>query len=403
MPEQEDTQSRFNNRQSDYLTAAEAMAALGVKQATLYTYVSRGWVQRVPSGKGRRNLYLRSDIERLTQRRDARSGHTAAAAGALRWGEPVIETAISELRDGQIRYRGQPLLALVERGGFEEVAELLWGGDAPRGLGPGTVGPVPTPHDLLAIATALREADRERLVTRPERERARGRALIAAFAGADPRREAPAGRSAPRLGVAGALCDRFGERRPEVLAAVDRALILSAEHGLNASTFAARVVASTGADLYSVVSGALCAFSGPLHGGAGLRIEALLDRVRRPEEARAWVAGCFERGETVPGFVHRLYPDGDPRGGPLMADALRLGDGPDLYTLAAIADAMAGAGWRTPTVDFGLSALCLGLGWPRGAGAWIFAVGRAAGWVAHALEQRAAGTLLRPRASYTGL
>lgn len=88
------------------MSAEQATEALGVKRATLYTYVSRGWLQRRASGRGRRNLYLRADVERLCQRRDARAGHAATAAGALRWGEPVIRSRVSELSEGRIRYRG---------------------------------------------------------------------------------------------------------------------------------------------------------------------------------------------------------------------------------------------------------------------------------------------------------
>jgi len=384
---------------------------LGVKRATLYTYVSRGWIQRVASGKGRRNLYLRSDVERLRQRRDARAGHTASAAGALRWGEPVISTNIASLSAAGIHYRGRPLEALLDAGvSFEATAELLWTGAIPESpVWPGApevhelpgVHELPEVHDLIAVTLALRAADPAPLLTGPVRALERGRALVWSLCGVPPE---------PGESVARAACRRFGGApTPAVEAAVNRALILSAEHGLNASTFAARVAASTGADLYSAVIAGLCAFSGPKHGRACAGIEGILDAVGTsgaPEQLRHrvhdWVDARYRAGEQVPGFVHRLYPDGDPRGGPLMADAAALGDDRSLDVLIAVAAVMAEAGWRTPTVDYGLVALTRALGWPRGSATWLFAVGRCAGWVAHALEQRESGALLRPRAAYAG-
>jgi len=412
MNDSDDTQSRFDNRPPDFLSAEEVCEALGVKRATLYTYVSRGWIQRVASGRGRRNLYLRSDVERLRQRRDARSGHTATAAGALRWGEPVIRTRIASLSEAGIRYRGRPLEALLASGvSFEAVAELLWTNALPErprwsggddAVGPSAQAPPagpPTVHALIAATLALHAADPAPLITGPKRALERGRALIRGLCGAPPIggvAEAAARRAARWSGAT--------ETEPPsaVIAAINQALILSAEHGLNASTFAARVAASTGADLYTAVVAGLCAFSGPRHGRACAGIEAILDVVDGPGDARRWVEGRYRAGEQVPGFVHRLYPRGDPRGGPLMADAAALGGGRDRDTLIAVAEVMREAGWRTPTIDYGLVALTRALGWPRGSATWLFAVGRCAGWVAHALEQRASGTLLRPRATYDG-
>ncbi len=375
--------------------AEEAAAALGVKRATLYTYVSRGWLQRRASGQGRRNLYLRADVERLCQRRDARAGHAAAAAGALRWGEPVIHSRVSELAEGRIRYRGLALEQLAERGGFEEVAELLWTGALPEAAPPAEeaappaaplpepAGP-PSPHELIAATLAARSADEAPLLAGPARSLRRARALVATLHGGGGR-------------AAAAICRRLGDGRPEAVVAVDRALILSAEHGLNASTFAARVAASTGADLYSAVIAALAAFSGPRHGGACDHLEAVFADIDEPAEA--WVEARTRAGQAVPGFVHRLYPRGDPRGGLLLAEALALGP---IGLLEDLAEVMARAGWRSPTLDYGLLALCRALGWPPGSATWIFAVGRSAGWIAHALEQRASGQLLRPRAAFAG-
>ncbi|HWZ91344.1 MAG TPA: citrate/2-methylcitrate synthase, partial [Polyangiaceae bacterium] len=176
---------------------------------------------------------------------------------------------------------------------------------------------------------------------------------------------------------------------------------LSAEHELNASTFAARVAASAGADLYACLGAALNTLSGSAHGGMCDRVEALLEtigeRTRAARTVREWLA----RGEPVPGFGHPLYPAGDPRGALLLELARNHGarTAPARTAFALVA-AMERGGHPAPTLDLGLVALCHCLELPRGTAASLFALGRTAGWVAHALEQRAAGYLLRPRARY---
>jgi citrate synthase len=185
--------------------------------------------------------------------------------------------------------------------------------------------------------------------------------------------------------------------------AINLTLVLTADHELNASTFAARVVASTGADLYACVTGALAALSGPRHGALSDRVEALLDEVGEPGRARDVIALRTSRGESIPGFGHPLYPTGDPRAPPLLEVARRVaGKRSGLGVALAVLSAMERARREPPNLDFGLVAVVRALGLPRGSAAALFALGRTAGWVAHALEQREAGYLLRPRAEYIG-
>ena len=121
-------QRGFDNQLRDGLvSAAEAVRLLGVKRATLYAYVSRGLVRSVPGESGQGRRYARSDLLRLQARRDARSGHGPVAAAALRWGEPVLETAISDITVRGPRYAGHDAVELAARGvSFERTAELLW-------------------------------------------------------------------------------------------------------------------------------------------------------------------------------------------------------------------------------------------------------------------------------------
>jgi citrate synthase len=199
--------------------------------------------------------------------------------------------------------------------------------------------------------------------------------------------------------IAAATAAAFGVSGRRAVAAIERALVVSADHELNASTFAARVAASAGADLYACMTAALATLSGPRHGGVCDRGEALAAEAGTPRHAREVVTARLGRGESVPGFSHPFYPGGDPRGALLVATAHALAPRRrQLRVLTALAAAMPDA----PTLDFGLVAVAAALDLPAGAAAALFALGRAAGWVAHVLEQRRDGVLLRPRARYVG-
>jgi citrate synthase len=183
--------------------------------------------------------------------------------------------------------------------------------------------------------------------------------------------------------------------------AIDAALVLCADHELNVSTFAARVAASAGADVYACLLAALATLSGPEHGGMCDRIEALAAETDHVRRAREVVIARARRGDSVPGFGHPLYPSGDPRGAMLMSLARDLaGDGGRAAVLFALADAARDAGYGEPVSDFGLVTLAAALELAPGGAASLFAIGRSAGWIAHVLEQYEAGFLLRPRARY---
>ncbi|WP_426756499.1 citrate synthase [Myxococcus sp. Y35] len=415
------SQSRFDHRpEEELLPAAQAAALLGVKRATLYTYVSRGLVRCVPERGTKENRYVRSDLERLKARHDARAGHAAVASGALRWGEPVIDSSVSRVGAEGLAYRGHhsAVTLAVEGRHFEDVAELLWTGTLPvtpsRWPSPEPSFPPPELAKLLsrgtppvaalaALVPLLAARDVVRFASPPEQERARARSLLRHLAAWVCVAHAPARvvRALKEPTVAHALACAWNtrvKRAPELL---NRALVLCADHELNVSTFAARVAASSGADLYACLSAALAALSGPRHGGACDRVEALLAEVGRPERASDVIHERLRRGESVTGFGHQLYPDGDPRTPPLVeaAQAIRP-EATSVRVATAVLETMRAAGHPPPTVDFGLVMLAGALGLPPGAGAALFAVGRAAGWVAHVLEQREQGHLLRPRARY---
>lgn len=414
-----DSQASDQGRR-DTIDAAGAASLLGVKLPTLYAYVARGLVRSFPAQRGGPRQYVLADLERLRARRLARSGHGPVAASALRFGEPVLDSAITAITERGIVIRGVPLDELVAaRTPYEAVAELLWGGDLdvrpppwPRLGVPhralARLLPKPTrPLDALSLVVpALAVADVHRGAHEGARALARARELIPRFAASlalavDPAQlpEALAQRSIA------AICAVALGARPhrEAVAAIERALVASIEHELNASTFGARVAASTGADLYACVAAAVAVISGPRHGGSPERFEALVAEAGQPARVTQVIRARLQRGEDLPGFGHALYPSGDPRPGPLLEIARSIAPrNRRVQTLLAIVDAVRQAGREPPNLDAGLVAVALAVDLPPGSASGLFVVGRSAGWVAHALEQREAGFMLRPRARYVG-
>jgi citrate synthase len=415
-------QRGFNNQPSELLTGAEAAALLGIKRETLYAYASRGLVRSEPGeGPGKARLYPAADLMLLKARRDARRGHGPVAASALRWGEPVLESAITAIKDGHLFYRGRSAVELAESGAsFEAAAELLWAApEAPPSPTAAWIGPPPEKlaallpkgaHPLSALtlaAAAMAPHDPERFRAPALAELDRARRIIRCLAASlalvvDPKKTSAALREES---VAASVLTALGARKPSkaALAAMNTALVLCADHELNASAFTVRVAASTGADLYACVSAGLATISGPEHGGASDRIEALAAEAGRPERARAVIRDRTRRGEAIPGFGHKLYPAGDPRTRPILTAAQKLAPrSPGVRTLLELASAMASSGREPPSVDLALVAVAEALGAPPGTAAALFAIGRSAGWIAHAMEQREAGFMVRPRARYTG-
>jgi citrate synthase len=398
-----------------YLSAPEAARFLGVKPATLYAYVSRGLIDSVASPRGRARRYRRGDLERLKGRRRGQEG------SLLRGSEPVLDSSITDLTPGGPVYRGHSATDLAQRGvPFEAVAELLWTGELPADRpvwpeGDGALERVrvvlpedasPLARQQLAVA-ALAPLDPGRFDLRPDAVRARARRVIRTVAAAlalgqrDPAR-LRAALVAPSVAEAVALA-LGGKRRRRHLRAIDQLLVLLADHELNASTFAARVAASAEADPWAVTLAGLATLSGPRHGAASDRVEALVSEVESARDAAAVVHDRERRGEALPGFGHALYPQGDPRARILVESARSLGarSHPERSALALL-DEMAAGGRPAPNVDVSAVVLRKALGLPRGATTGVFAVARCAGWMAHALEQYEAGFLLRPRARYRG-
>ncbi|MBS7813362.1 citrate synthase family protein [Roseococcus pinisoli] len=377
---------------SSYLTAEEAARRLGVSRQTLYSYVSRGLLRAHGGDDPRRSRYSAEAVERLgAERRRGRKPREVAKA-TLDWGAPVLESAITLIRDGRFFYRGRDVAELARTATVEEVASLLW--DLPFAAALATPAPEgprgPLDEVLLTRFTLATEDDPTALWQKDPRRLAEGcGALLHAMLGAVLGRPPAAGPLHRQLAAAWRLDAEGAEL-------VRMALILCADHELNASGFTARCVASTGASLRAVVIGGLAALTGSRHGGATARLEALwngLDLGDPAPQLRRRLAA----GEAIPGFGHPLYPEGDIRARVLLPRLL-----PGFPEAARLIEAVAALTGEPPSVDVALVVLRRALGLPEGTAFGLFALGRTIGWIAHGLEQRARGQLIRPRAIYVG-
>ncbi len=333
------------------------------------------------------------------------------AAGALRFGEPVLDTRITAVGPHGLRYRGRNAVELARTGvGFEDVASLLWACTPPTRAWPWPKADLlerpstraPLLWRLARLVPRLALADASRAKLDPSEELRRARRIVRAFAASVGPKPEP---TPPSAGIAATMVRQW--RLPAaVTAAIDTALVLLADHELNVSTFAARVAASGGADLYACVGAGLYAFAGPRHGGSADRISAFVDDVGSPRRAKSAMQKRLREGRPMPGFGQPLYPEGDPRVAPLLEWAALVDPGRQqrrLTTLLALHEAALTVGAPPMSVDGALLALAYALGLPPTAATAMFCVGRTVGWVAHVFEQRAQGALLRPRARYVGL
>lgn len=394
-------------RSSNWVDARTALSILKVRPQTLYANVSRRRIRakRDPENV-RRSLYHAGDLSRLAAGLRGRPSRERIAEGAASWGAPMLVSGVSTIANGRLWYRGQDAVVLSQRASLEQVAALLWECDDSPHSRPavraarGANGNVQTAIFSALAARVASDApifgrDSELLkVDAAELFAALSDSVMRAIRSAAAGRTSKAVRQSPRLIP---LHERLAcaWNRPASADRIRRALVLLADHELNASTFAVRVAASTGAPLSACVLAGLSALSGPLHGAAGLALRRLLDGAPRSTTGTAVLGKLAETG-LPPAFGHPLYPDGDIRAHALL-ESVRL---PRLYSeIRDSAEAMVG---DLPNVDFALAALTAAERLPEDAPLVIFALGRSVGWMAHALEQARVGNLIRPRARYSG-
>jgi citrate synthase len=343
--------------------------------------------------------------------------------------ESDTETALSLVdgEGGRLVFVGHDVEGLAGRVGFEDVCGLLWDGRLPeaaereslrRSLAAGRVhafGLLPRIGDALEAEDGM-DALRAAAAHLRSEERGILAGALAVFAAAWARRRAGAEALAPDASLPHAT-DYLRMIDPQAsaarAAALDTYLVTVAEHGMNASTYAARVVASTGSDAVSAVVAAIGALKGPLHGGAPAPVLDMLEAIGSPERAVAWIEAELQAGRRIMGMGHRIYRVRDPRAA-VLERAIQVLEGAEAGgSRRALARAVEKAAEevlrrRHPeralraNVEFYTAVLLDAVGLPRALFTPTFGVARVAGWLAHVQEQRRTGRLIRPAARYIG-
>jgi citrate synthase len=334
-------------------------------------------------------------------------------------GVVVAETRLSDVQGqaGSLVIAGAEVETLAGRVSFEDVASMMmprpdFGRGRARAWDMLDVPPLENGMDALRASVARLEADDPETIV----------GALAVFAAAWSRGTHGLEPLAPdaSLGHAADYLRMLTGQASEPLArAMDAYLVTVIDHGMNASTFTARVIASTGSDLVSAVTGAIGALKGPLHGGAPGPVLDMLDAIGSPERAEAWIRGELAAGRRIMGMGHRIYRVRDPRAAVLEREVQRLertgagGGSARIRVKLALARATESAAERVlaerhkeralrANVEFYTAVLLDAIGVPREAFSPTFAVSRVCGWCAHVLEQRKTGRLIRPASRYVG-
>ena len=340
-------------------------------------------------------------------------------------------------REGRLLYRGFDVNDLVEHSTFEEVVYLLWHGALPtrkeldahtKALAATATRRLPaklidmlrllprrtTPMEVLRTGVSALSAfdpepgdnSREASLRKALRLTAQIPTLVAAWERI--RRGKPLIAPNPRLNLAANFLTMLTGKIPSPLAVktFDVALILHADHEFNASTFAARVTAATLSDMNSAITSAIGALKGPLHGGANEQVMLMVEKIKSPAKAEAWIRKALADKARVMGFGHRVYRVEDPRAKHLRRLATELGQqaGNTAYVdiLNTVVRVVGEEKGIFPNVDLYSGAAYTVMGLPTDQFTPVFAISRVAGWSAHVLEQHANNRLIRPRAEYTG-
>ena len=367
---------------------------------------------------------------------------TNAAGAPQKAGLEDVVVSTSEIcfidgQQGRLVYRGFDVDDLVAHSSFEEVVYLLWHGRLPtrkeldahtkalsatanRKLPPKLVGILTqlprksNPMEILRTGVSALSAfdpdaadnSREATLRKSIRLTAQMPTLVAAWERI--RRGKPPVAPNPRLSLAGNFLYMMSGKTPTELATrtFDVALILHADHEFNASTFAARVTAATLSDIHSAVVSGIGALKGPLHGGANEQVMLMVEQIKDPARADAWIRKALADKARISGFGHRVYRVEDPRAKHLHRLALELGQQAgstaNVEILDTVARVVSADKHIFPNVDLFSGAAYASMGISTDQFTPIFALSRIAGWAAHVLEQHGNNRLIRPRADYTG-
>jgi citrate synthase len=347
---------------------------------------------------------------------DVQSGLEGVVAFATEIAEPDRD-------GGALRYRGVDIEEIVGNVPFEQVWGLLVDGALEPGLPPADPHPLavrsgdPRVDTQAALAMLGPEWGFKSLIDISDEQAradlARASVMALSFVAQSARGTGRPPVPQREVDKATSIPERFlirwrGEADPDHVKAIDAYWISAAEHGMNASTFTARVIASTGADVAAALSGAVGALSGPLHGGAPARVLKMLDEVEQAGDAEKWVKEALDRGERLMGFGHRVYRAEDPRARVLRRISQQIGskrfEVAEALEQAALAELKARRPDRVlaTNVEFWSAVVLDHAHVPSNLFTSLFTCARTAGWSAHILEQKREQRLIRPSAKYVG-
>lgn len=376
---------------ASWISMTEACQLLGVQPQTIYAYVSRGKLEVMPDpADPRKSLYRAEDLSGLARRKKAGSKRETLATNTLFGAEPSIPTALTAFFRERPHYRGEDAIALARTATLEDAAQLLWGAEQPVDFAcdaPQAAAATPGRGAAFTVLAGLAATGHSTSGRLTRVLHAEGQALVGQLANAFGARPGK-----------GPLHLRFakGWKQPAPVAELLRtALVQLVDHELTSSAFATRIAASTGASLPACVLAGLSTLSGPLHGDASGRVQALFSEVERVGEDKV-LAHHLANGLPLAGFGHHIYPDGDPRAAALLA----LFDPPEgIARFIGKATELTGL---QPNIDVALAALVAHHRLPADAAFGLFATARSVGLLAHALEQLGTAQVIRPRGRYVG-
>lgn len=384
-----------------YIPIEEAESLLGIKRKSVYSYVSRKKIRTVIDPKNhKKRLYSYDDIISLLEHKNA-SGIEKILQHTLTFGEPVLESSITLIEDSILYYRGYSIGDLVEKYSFEQVISLLWTGNFQNVPDFEKIAIKPLqnlPITLPDIQRYLLELEKREFLSMVWKDLPSigWKILMAIIQDVTQNFDS-------NISIAEKLASFFCHGIDHASDIINTALIVIADHELNPSSFTARIVTSTGANLFQVIIAGLAALSGFKHGGAIYECNSMLLELQQNFQFDKNLQNRLRRGEDIVGFGHNLYEKGDYRAKVLLKKIEKYyGSTKEFEIDKSLIDKLKAVKKQEPTIDCVLLILSKVLGNGTEFALFLFAYGRLAGWIGHVIEESKRGKLIRPRAKYIG-